>query len=193
MSVTAAQRLQELRALISSARAMPMSASCVINRGEVLAAIDALAGNLPSEIDAAKAVIEESRQKVAAGEAEAARIVAEARDHAATLAGHHEVVRVAQEEATKIKAEAEHEAAALRRETDGFIDSRMASFESVLVKTTTQVQTARHRLAERSSLDGRTTADRDQPVGSGSAAGRGSTDGSNGERAAVRTELPDLS
>ena len=42
---------------------------------------------------------------------------------------------------------------ALRRETDLFIDSRMAGFESVLHKTTSQVHTARARLAERSGLD----------------------------------------
>jgi hypothetical protein len=44
--------------------------------------------------------------------------------------------------------------AALRRETDQFIDSRMAGFESVLHKTASQVKTARIRLAERSGLDG---------------------------------------
>ena len=166
MDVTAAQRLDELRGLISNARAMPMSASCVINRGEVLAAIDALAANLPGEIAAARKVIDGSRSKVAEGEAEAAKIVAEARDHASELASHSEVLRVAAEQAAKITADAEHEAAALRSETDAFIDSRMASFESVLAKTTTQVKTARHRLAERSGLN----AEADRP----------------------RTELPDL-
>ena len=34
-----------------------------------------------------------------------------------------------------MRAEADEEAAALRRETDEFIDARMASFESVLHKT----------------------------------------------------------
>ena len=38
-------------------------------------------------------------------------------------------------------------------ETDLFIDSRMAGFESVLHKTSSQVRTARARLAERSGLD----------------------------------------
>ena len=39
-----------------------------------------------------------------------------------------------------MRAEADHEAAALRREIDEFIDARMASFESVLHKTASQVQ-----------------------------------------------------
>jgi hypothetical protein len=150
---TAEQRLAYLRELILNARAMPMSASCVINRNEVLAAIDGVIQNLPDEIADARQVIDMSATKIAEGEEEAGRILAEARDHAANLAQHSEVVRVAEQQAAGIRAEAEHEAAALRREIDEFIDARMASFESVLHKTTSQVRTARARLAERSGLD----------------------------------------
>jgi F0F1-type ATP synthase membrane subunit b/b' len=150
---TAEEKLARLRELILNARAMPMSASCVINRGEVLGAIDDVINNLPDEIADAQSVIDASQAKVAEGEAEAGRILAEAREHAASLAQHSEIIRVAEEAATTIKAEAEAEASALRRETDVFIDSRMASFESVLHKTASQVKTARVRLAERSGLD----------------------------------------
>lgn len=150
---TAEERLARLRELISNARAMPMSASCVINRGEVLAAIDDVIEHLPEEIADAQGVIDGAKTKIAEGEAEATRIVKEARSHAAELAKHSEVVRVANEEAAKIRAEAEEDGIALRKETDAFIDSRMASFESVLHKTASQVKTARGRLAERSALD----------------------------------------
>jgi hypothetical protein len=94
------------------------------------------------------------RAQIAEGEAEAGRILGEAREHAAALAQHSEVVRVANEQAAQLLADAEEEAAALRRETDEFIDQRMAGFESVLHKTASQVKTARLRLAERSGLDG---------------------------------------
>ena len=150
---TAEERLAYLRELILNARAMPMSASCVINRSEVLAAIDDVIENLPEEIADAQRVIDTSASKVAEGEAEAGRILAEAREHAATLAQHSEVVRVAEQVAAQVRAEADQEAAALRREIDEFIDARMASFESVLHKTASQVRTARARLAERSGLD----------------------------------------
>src|ERR687898_647615 len=114
---TTEEKLANLRELIMNARSMPMSASCVINRGEVLAAIDDVIENLPDEIADAQHVLDRSQSKIAEGEAEA-------------------------------------EASALRRETDAFIDSRMAGFESVLHKTASQVKTARSRLAERSGLDG---------------------------------------
>ena len=151
---TAEEKLANLRELILNARAMPMSASCVINRGDVLAAIDDVIDNLPDEIADAQAVIDRAAARVAEGEAEAGRILGEAREHAATLAQHSEVVRVANEQAAQVLAEAEEEANALRRETDEFIDQRMAGFESVLHKTASQVKTARLRLAERSGLNG---------------------------------------
>jgi regulator of protease activity HflC (stomatin/prohibitin superfamily) len=150
---TAEDRLTRLRELIVSARSMPMSASCVINRNEVLTAIGDVIDHLPDEIAAAQRIIDRSQAKIAEGESEAAKILAEAREHAARLAQHSQVVRVAEEKAAQLVADAEVEAAALRRETDAFIDARMASFESVLHKTTSQVRTARSRLAERSQLD----------------------------------------
>jgi hypothetical protein len=155
---TAEQKLAALRELIVHARAMPMSASCVINRSEVLAVIDDAIDGLPDEIADAQAVIDRSQSKIAEGASEASRIVREAQQHASDLAQRSEIVRVAEEVAAKIRAEAESEAAALRRETDAFIDSRMASFESVLHKTSSQVRTARSRLAERSGLDSEKTS-----------------------------------
>jgi regulator of protease activity HflC (stomatin/prohibitin superfamily) len=150
---SAEEKLAKLRELILNARSMPMSASCVINRGEVLAAIDEVVQHLPDEFAEAQRVIDQAETKIAEGEAEGARIVGEARSQVSRLAEDSEVVAAAEAMAASIRAEAESEAAALRRETDMFIDSRMASFESVLHKTSSQVKTARLRLSERSSLD----------------------------------------
>ena len=104
--------------LIADARSMPMSASCVINRGDVLTAIDDIIDHLPDEIAQAQEVIDESQAKVSEGEAEAGKLVAVAREQVAELAEDTEIVRAAKERAAELIAEAEDEAAALRRETD---------------------------------------------------------------------------
>lgn len=150
---SAEKKLAKLRELILNARSMPMSASCVINRSEVLEAIDDVIQHLPDEIAEAQQVLDEAQAKIAAGEEAADRIIAEARSNMSQLAQDGEVVRAAQELAEKLHADAENETAALRRETDVFIDARMASFESVLHKTSSQVRTARLRLSERSGLE----------------------------------------
>lgn len=150
---SAEDRLRQLREKIAGARSMPMSASCVINRGDVLTTIDDIIDHLPDEIAQAQEVIDESQAKVSEGEAEAGKLVAVAREQVAELAEDSEIVKAAKERAAELIAEAEDEAAALRKETDIFVDARMASFESVLHKTSSQVKTARARLAERSGLD----------------------------------------
>ena len=114
-----------------------------------------------SEIADAQQVIEVTKHRIAEAESEAAQIVAEAREHAASLAQHSEIIRVAERAAAELTEQAKEEAAALRRETDAFVDSRMATFESVLHKTASQVKTARTRLAERSGLNDQ--ADQDTP------------------------------
>lgn len=149
----AEEKLTQLRELVLNARAMPMSASCVVNRGEVLAALDELIDHLPDEISDAQRVIDRSQAKIAEGAAESQRLVARAKEEVERLARESEIVRAAEKIAATIKADAETEAQALRKETDLFIDSRMAGFESVLHKTSSQVRTARARLAERSNLD----------------------------------------
>ena len=150
---SAEEKLTQLREVVLNARAMPMSASCVVNRSEVLAAIDEVIDNLPDEITDAQRVIDRSQAKIAEGAAESRRLVAEAKDEVDRLARESEIVRAAEKVAEANTADAEAEAQALRKETDLFIDSRMAGFESVLHKTSSQVRTARARLAERSNLD----------------------------------------
>lgn len=173
---TAEAKLAKLRELVVNARSMPMSASCVVNRHDVLAAIDDVIDNLPDEIAEAQDVIENSRDAVAAGEAEAERITEEAKTRAAELAAETQVIKVAEDKAAEIVAKAEADAAALRREADAFVDSRMASFESVLARTSSQVKTARTRLAERSKLDRPVHEDAEAEVAAAAAdAGAGTT------------------
>ena len=102
---TAEAKLAQLRDLVAHARSMPMSASCVVNRQDVLAAIDDVIDNLPDEIAEAQDVIENSRDAQAAGEAQAERITEEARERAAELATETEVIKVAQQKAAQIVAD----------------------------------------------------------------------------------------
>ncbi len=146
--------IDALRELITRAKSMPMSASCIVNRTEALELVERIAGGLPDELAEARGVLDGSRSQIAQAEAEANQIIERAREQAAELAGHTSIVQQAEEIAAKLVAESQTEAAELRVETDAFIDERMASFESVLQKTASQVKTARGRLSARSHLDG---------------------------------------
>ena len=112
---------------------------------------------------------------MAAGEAEAERITEEAKAKVAEISAETEVVKAAEAQAAEIIATAESDAAALRREADAFVDSRMASFESVLARTSSQVRTARARLAERSQLDRPRHEDDESDAAAAASAGAGTT------------------
>ncbi|MGD7787248.1 hypothetical protein ACQCX2_02860 [Propionibacteriaceae bacterium Y1700] len=153
MEENAQQHLSALRELITSAKSMPMSSSCVVNRGEALDLVAKLEAAMPAELDQARGVIGDADEHVRRAEARAAEIIADAERRAAELADAEHVAVLARERAEQTRTDADADAEGLRTETDAFIDARMASFESVLHKTLSQVTLARERLSERSDLD----------------------------------------
>lgn len=135
------EHLAALRELLVRAKAMPMSASCVVNRADALALVDAAVAAIPEQ-----PVVRPAR-------AEAEAVLAQAKEEAAALVAREAIVQQAKVESERLVSDARNEAEGLRTETDAFVDSRMASFESVLHKTLSQVQLARTRLSQRSGLD----------------------------------------
>lgn len=133
------QILNELGELVRGARAMPMSASALINRAEVLELIDSARDVLPDQIAQAEQV-----------RSDAAGILARAQEAADELVGKESVVHKANRRADEIIAEAGARAAELAREADDYCDRKLAEFEIDLGRITDQVAAGRERLQERS-------------------------------------------
>lgn len=146
-------KLDELTALVENARAMPMSASCVVNRSEVLEHLDELRGLLPTEISDARQVIGEKNAVIAGGREEADRIIEAARAERARLISRTEVVRDASREAERLLAAAKADAERMRLEIDDYVDSKLANFEVVLHKTLKAVEKGRAKISGRHELD----------------------------------------
>jgi malonyl CoA-acyl carrier protein transacylase len=146
-------KLDELTTLVENARAMPMSASCVVNRSEVLEHLDELRGLLPTEISDARQVIGEKNAVIAGGREEADRIIEAARAERARLISRTEVVRDASREAERLLAAAKADAARMRLEIDDYVDSKLANFEVVLHKTLKAVEKGRAKISGRHELD----------------------------------------
>jgi cell division septum initiation protein DivIVA len=146
-------KLDELTALIDNARAMPMSASCVVNRAEVLTALDEIRALLPAQIADAQRVIDEKSSVVAEGEAEAQRIIEAAKTERARLIARTEVMRDAQREADQVLAGARADAERMRVEIDDYVDGKLANFEVVLHKTLQAVEKGRAKISGRHELD----------------------------------------
>lgn len=146
-------KLAEIRAALADARAMPMSSSCVVNRAELLRAVDDLAGMLPHAFGESDRVLADRDALVDDARSQARGIVAAAELERAALVSDSDVHRLSQVEADKLLHDARVETAALRRETDDYVDERLANFEFTLSRTLEAVQRGRQRLRDRSELD----------------------------------------
>lgn len=155
-------KLDELTALIDNARAMPMSASCVVNRGEVLAHLDEIRSLLPSEFDEARRVLDDKGAVIAEGHAEAAEIIEAAKAERARMVAKTEVMREASKEADQLLAAANADAERMRREIDDYVDGKLANFEVVLHKTLQAVEKGRAKISGRHELDALSGAELDE-------------------------------
>ncbi|MEV5317883.1 ATP synthase F0 subunit B [Streptomyces sp. NPDC052687] len=140
------KKLDEIVAAVSSARSMPMSASCVINRAELLSMLEELRAALPDSLARAQELIGDREQMVEQARQEAERIIANAHAERGSLISDTEVARRSQAEADRILAEARQEAEEIRAEADDYVDSKLANFEVVLTKTLGSVGRGREKL-----------------------------------------------
>jgi len=146
-------KIDELVALVESARSMPMSASCIVNRTELLALVDEFRQLLPEELDQAEAIIREREAFVEEGRQEAEGIIGAAKEEHARLVADSEITVMAKVKAEEIRAAAREEARAIRAEVDDYVDSKLANFEVALNKTIAAVQRGREKLRGRGELE----------------------------------------
>ncbi|MFC8514967.1 ATP synthase F0 subunit B [Streptomyces sp. NPDC057257] len=140
------KKLDEIVAAVSSARSMPMSASCVVNRAELLAMLEEVREALPGSLAQAQELIGDREQMVEQARQEADRIIGQAHQERGSLISDTEVARRSQAEADRILAEARQEAEEVRAEADDYVDSKLANFEVVLTKTLGSVGRGREKL-----------------------------------------------
>ncbi|MFD7404700.1 ATP synthase F0 subunit B [Streptomyces sp. NPDC059866] len=140
------KKLDEIVAAVSSARAMPMSASCVVNRADLLAMLEEVRAVLPDSLAQAQELIGGREQMVEQARQEAERIIQGAHAERGSLISDTEVARRSQAEADRILAEARKEAEEIRAEADDYVDSKLANFEVVLTKTLGSVGRGREKL-----------------------------------------------
>jgi cell division septum initiation protein DivIVA len=161
--------LDELVALVESARAMPLSSSCVIPREEALDLLDELRAALPEALEDAREVMvareellgqardrrdritEDARaeaERMLTGARDAAdRMLAEARASADAMISADGVRRAAEAEARGIREAAEDGARRLRADADAYADLRLATLEDTLVRLLGTVERGRGLLA----------------------------------------------
>ncbi|MFF3486360.1 ATP synthase F0 subunit B [Streptomyces sp. NPDC002701] len=140
------KKLDEIVSAVGSARSMPMSASCVVNRAELLSLLEEVRQALPGSLAQAQELIGGREQLVEQARMEAERIIESAHAERGSLISDTEIARRSQNEADRILAEARKEAEEVRAEADEYVDSKLANFEVVLTKTLGSVGRGREKL-----------------------------------------------
>uniref|UniRef100_A0AAU2VLE7 Cell division initiation protein n=1 Tax=Streptomyces sp. NBC_00008 TaxID=2903610 RepID=A0AAU2VLE7_9ACTN len=143
------KKLDEIVEAVGSARSMPMSASCVVNRADLLAMLEEVREALPGSLAQAAELIGGHEQLVEQARQEAGRIIETAHAERGSLVSDTEVARRSQAEADRILGEARKEADEIRAEADEYVDSKLANFEVVLTKTIGSVDRGREKLLGR--------------------------------------------
>ena len=146
-------KLAQITQEVEAARAMPMSASCLVNRDEMLALLRELESLLPETISQAQELLGDKQGVVEEGRREAEEIVAAARAERRRLLEATDVYDEARHEAERLLDEARTSAESMRVEVEDYVDAKLANFEIVLTKTLSAVERGRQKLSGRHELE----------------------------------------
>ncbi|ASY27554.1 hypothetical protein PHILAsVB114_02610 [Candidatus Planktophila limnetica] len=141
------EKLTTAISMVEEARGVPLSASCVLHRGEILEILDGARAALPNDLEAARKIMASRDALIEEGRLSSEALIASAREEVSRMIEQTAIVSAAREEAQHILDDAHMEADAEREEVEKYIDSRLATLEVILNKTSDAVARGRERLA----------------------------------------------
>jgi vacuolar-type H+-ATPase subunit H len=141
------EKLNTAITVVEEARGVPLSASCVVHRGEMLEILEGARENLPADLFIAETLLAEKERIIEEGRNSAEAMIATAREDVARMIEQTSIVQAARDEAQRILDEARDVVEDERREVEAYIDGRLATLEVILNKTMDAVARGRERLA----------------------------------------------
>ena len=155
--------LREARDIIENARAMPLSASSMVNKEELLDMIDEAMRRLPDDLRNARWLLKEREEFLAKVTREGDEILELARSRAERLVQRTEVVRTAEQTARRLVETAREDSRRMRLETEDYCDQKLKNFESTLGQARDVIATGRRKLQETETQRNQETVASDLP------------------------------
>jgi hypothetical protein len=137
--------------LINAAKAMPLSASVLVSRDDLVQILALSLERLPEELREARWLLKEREEFMAERDREAQALMDEVRAQAERMIARTDIVRQANRVAQRILDDANEEARRMRHETEDYCDQRLAGMEIVLDRTMKTVRSGRQKLQAISS------------------------------------------
>jgi hypothetical protein len=147
------EKLTSAITMVEEARGVPLSASCVVHRAEILSILDAARDGLPSDFGSAHSIIETRTAIIEEARLSAEQMITIAREEVSQMVEKTSVVQIARDEARAILQEARETAEIEKQEIEEYIDGRLATLEVILNKTLDVIGRGRDRLAGANDKD----------------------------------------
>jgi len=144
------QDLRDLIDVVANAKQMPLSASALIPRDEVLGLLEQALANVPDEIREARWALRDREALMEAEQIKAMQLMDQVRAEAARMVDKTEIVRQSHLRADQIIAEAQARARQIINQSEDFIDGKLAGFEIVLERLIKTTHSGRERLSSQS-------------------------------------------
>jgi len=146
MTMDSIEKLNTAIAMIEEARGVPLSASCVVHRGEMLEILQIARDFLPADFLTAESILQDRDQIIDEGRSSAEAMIATTREDVSRMIEQTSIVQAARDEAQRILIDARAVAEEERHEVEAYIDARLATLEVILNKTLDAVARGRERL-----------------------------------------------
>ncbi|GAA1411572.1 hypothetical protein ACFQZ4_31295 [Catellatospora coxensis] len=157
-------RIDDIIALVEAARSVPMSRNCMVDRGELIGALDQLRAELPGELRRSAALLEERDKILDSGRREADRIIHEGEQEHARLVSVNEITVSSEHEGSRIVGEARAEAQRLREEVDEYVDTALGNFEQFLTRALASIERGRDKMHALREIGSFVPGDDDRPL-----------------------------
>jgi vacuolar-type H+-ATPase subunit H len=132
--------------VVNSAKPMPLSASVLISREEMLDLLEGALSSLPEELRQARWMLREREQFREENQREADALMEDVKAQAERMVSRTELVRQAKLTAQKIVDDADEQARRMRHEAEDYCDQKLAGMEIVLNRVLKTVVAGRERL-----------------------------------------------
>lgn len=135
-----AEMLDHLESTVTSARSMPFSDNCLVDREEMLVLIGMIRDSLPAELKQAEWLLEQNRQLIAEARKEAENIIREAETRMASMINEHEITQQARQQAAMIIESANVSARQIRAGALEYARKRIGDLEEQLTEMLVIIQ-----------------------------------------------------
>ena len=132
--------------VVNGAKAMPLSASVLISRDQVLDLLSGALEQMPDELRQARWLLREREEFMAEQRRDAEALMEDVRIQAERMVSRTDIVRQANQVAQRILDDANDDARRMRHETEDYCDQKLAGMEIVLDRVLRTVKAGREKL-----------------------------------------------